>query len=119
MPSLICSFKGHHPGERIFHNRGHGFGLCARCGVDLVEIKGAWRTPPKGMRIVWPSGMKDLLVDDASAPVDPQREANGDRREGTDRRKHRGPLPVFLRGRDRRGGGRDRRTAFGRRFRGA
>ncbi|MDB5671910.1 MAG: hypothetical protein JWO25_2869 [Alphaproteobacteria bacterium] len=113
----MCSFKGHCPSDRIFHNRGYSFARCARCGTGLVEIKGAWRTPPKGMRIVWPAEM-GRGGDIPSAPAGDQREAGGDRRAGADRRTRRGPLPAFLRGRDRRGGGRDRRTAFGRRFRG-
>jgi hypothetical protein len=50
---LICSLKGHRPGEKIIRNGGRAFARCARCGVDLIETDGQWRTPPKGARIVW------------------------------------------------------------------
>jgi hypothetical protein len=116
----MCSLKGHRPGERIIRNGGRAFGHCVRCGADLVEIHGAWRTPPKGARIVWmPADSRAAEPEPAQAgPGQADQRENADRREGAERRKVKGALPAFLRGRDRRSGQRDRRLAFGRRFRG-
>jgi hypothetical protein len=118
----MCRLKGHRPGERIIRNGGRAFARCRRCGADLVEIDGAWRAPPKGARIVWtPAGSKTAdetsVEAEPGAPIADQR-VGADRRAASERRKTKGPLPAFLRGKDRRSGQRDRRRAFGRRFRG-
>ena len=114
MQGLRCKFQGHIPDERIIESHGRRFARCARCGADLIEQNGSWQTPPRGQRIVWAA----VEAGEASGMTD-QRAESGDRRTGEDRRKAKGgPLPAFLRGRDRRSGQRDRRTAFGRRFRG-
>jgi hypothetical protein len=87
-------------------------------------MHGKWVTPPKGARIVWAPpeghGPGDATPGDAEAVehLAPVERADSDRREGRDRRKLKGPLPSFLRGQERRSGQRDRRTAFGRRFKG-
>jgi hypothetical protein len=111
----MCRIQGHGPGEPIVESHGRRFARCARCGADLIESEGGWQTPPRGMRIAW------AALDDGATGEDPteQRSSDGERRKGEDRRKNRGaPLPGFLRGRERRSGQRDRRTAFGRRFTG-
>ena len=118
MQSFKCRIKGHAPGDRIVRNGGRAFATCLNCGADLIEKDGKWSTPPKGVRIVWaPAAAREAEAPESGS--EEQREAaDGDRRAGADRRKARGPLPGFLRGKDRRSGQRDRRTAFGRRFRG-
>jgi uncharacterized Zn finger protein (UPF0148 family) len=118
-----CRIKGHAPGERIVRNAGLGFARCTRCGADLVEKDGKWSIPPKGARIVWAprETIGEAEPVETAAPAEPEaadQRASGDRRKGEDRRKAKGALPAFLRGKDRRSGQRDRRTAFGRRFRG-
>jgi len=116
VPSLICSLKGHRASEPTITNQGRTFGRCARCGKDLLRVGGAWQTAPKGMRIVWAADRPKAAEPTAAAEAPDQRK--GDRRRSEDRRKTKGPLPAFLRGRDRRSGQRDRRLAFGRRFKG-
>ena len=124
MLAFKCRFKGHVPGDRIVRNAGHGFARCTRCGADIVETDGKWSVPPKGARIVWTDAERRQAAEAAEAaeadrPAPPsRREAVSDRRRAEDRRKKKGPLPAFLAGKDRRSGQRDRRTAFGRRFRG-
>ena len=118
MQSFKCRIKGHAPGDRIVRNGGRAFANCLNCGADLIEKDGKWSTPPKGVRIVW-APVAPHGAEPAESQAEERREAaDGERRAGADRRKVRGPLPRFLRGKDRRSGQRDRRTAFGRRFRG-
>jgi CheY-like chemotaxis protein len=51
--NLLCSIRGHRPGDRQITNQGTRFSRCVRCGADLVRLNGAWAPPPKGQRIVW------------------------------------------------------------------
>jgi hypothetical protein len=49
---------GHHdvaPGE--VRNQGFGFSHCRLCGRDMMRSDQAWRTVPKGFRVVWRYGI--------------------------------------------------------------
>lgn len=50
----LCAVIGHKAGRRRHAGRHHYFATCDRCGADVMrEGRGAWVTPPVGMRIIW------------------------------------------------------------------
>jgi hypothetical protein len=53
--SLFCRMLGHAALPAHHHNRGIQFGLCARCGDDLIRKPGEedWEPVPAGARVVW------------------------------------------------------------------
>ena len=53
MMHLSCVAGRHEAGPRRVRNQGLAFGRCWICGRDLVRSRGAWRTVPKGFRVVW------------------------------------------------------------------
>lgn len=53
MMRLSCVAGRHEAGSRRVSNQGFDFGCCEGCGRDLVRSRGAWRTVPKGFRVVW------------------------------------------------------------------
>lgn len=54
--SLDCAAGKHAPTAPGVRNQGLEFGCCRGCGRDLVRSRGAWRTVPRGFRVVWRQG---------------------------------------------------------------
>ena len=50
---LDCAAGKHGPAAPGVRNQGLEFGCCRGCGRDLVRSRGAWRTVPRGFRVVW------------------------------------------------------------------
>jgi hypothetical protein len=48
-----CAGAGHVPASPPVRNQGFEFACCRGCGRDLVRSRGAWRTVPRGFRVVW------------------------------------------------------------------
>ncbi len=53
---LDCAAGKHVPATPGVRNQGLEFGCCRGCGRDLVRSRGAWRTVPRGFRVVWRQG---------------------------------------------------------------
>lgn len=53
---LDCAAGKHAPAAPGVRNQGLEFGCCRGCGRDLVRSRGAWRTVPRGFRVVWRQG---------------------------------------------------------------
>jgi len=53
MMRLNCTAGKHVPAAAPVRNQGFEFGCCRGCGRDLVRSTGAWRTVPRGFRVVW------------------------------------------------------------------
>lgn len=53
---LSCVAGRHEAGPRRVRNQGLEFGRCWICGSELVRSRAAWRTVPKGFRVVWRRG---------------------------------------------------------------
>ncbi len=102
--SIACRFTGHEASDETVANGGRLFSRCLRCGRDLIELGGAWKSAPKGFRIVWRSAEAPIPSLASQVAI----RSMVDRRQSIERR-----LPAFLNGNDRRLGER-RRKVFGR-----
>ena len=112
---IICDLGGHRASAETIRNGGHHFARCTRCNADLVEHEGAWKSAPKGFRIVWKAIEAEPLelTEIASSSEETAEEAPQpvvQERRGVDRRAPAGTQPKFT-GVDRRRG--DRRASFG------
>lgn len=56
---MICRLFGHAATPVHHHNQGFDFSICERCSTDLIRAAGEeeWRPLPRGMRVVWRSGV--------------------------------------------------------------
>lgn len=51
--SIACFFGRHSPLPIEAVNQGFQFSQCKKCGCDMIRTRGAWRSVPKGFRVVW------------------------------------------------------------------
>jgi len=58
MTTFACFFGRHTPSPGEIRNQGFAFTRCRRCRRDLVRAGSAWRSVPKGFRIVWRPGKR-------------------------------------------------------------
>ena len=112
--SIACSLRGHQRAALVIRNGGHSFSNCCRCGSDIVERSGRWRTAPAGFRIVWKLASPEQTLSQvpeaeppAASPADATYQAN--RRRENDRRRQ--GLRQSFAGPERRFRNRERRTS--------
>ncbi len=53
MKRFLCTLGNHAAAPGEVRNQGFAFSRCRGCGRDLVRSNRAWRTVPKGFRVVW------------------------------------------------------------------
>lgn len=58
MKKLACVLGHHAPVPDEVRNQGFAFTRCRHCRRDLVRSAKAWRTVPKGFRVVWRPGKR-------------------------------------------------------------
>lgn len=56
MTRFSCLAGRHQAESRRVRNQGLEFGRCRACDQDLVRSRRAWRTVPRGFRVVWRRG---------------------------------------------------------------
>lgn len=53
MKRFLCTLGNHAAAPGEVRNQGFAFSRCRCCGRDLVRSNRAWRTVPRGFRVVW------------------------------------------------------------------
>lgn len=51
--NILCLLGGHSAVPSEVRNQGFHFTHCRCCGHDLIGMHGAWKSVPKGFRVVW------------------------------------------------------------------
>jgi len=51
--NILCLLGRHSAVPSEVRNQGFRFTQCRSCGCDMIGMRGAWKSVPKGFRVVW------------------------------------------------------------------